>query len=125
MSRTVEFVLGLIGGIFGLFAAILALMVGGVDAAFSDSGTSDVTGLGWSAFIFSILAIVGSVVVRSKAKIGGVLLLVSAVGGLISISMFYLVSTVLIGIAGLMGVIRKDKSNKSNDDLYQQVGDNL
>ncbi|MFD1066967.1 DUF4064 domain-containing protein [Oceanobacillus locisalsi] len=108
--RTTEFVLGLIGGIIGFGAAILALMVGGIDAAFSESGTSEVTGLGWAAFLFSALAIVGSVVVKSKAKIGGILLLISAVGGLISISMFYLVSAVLIGIAGLMGVIKKDKS---------------
>src|SRR5699024_1345427 len=113
MKRTTEFVLGLIGGIFGFIGAIMALFVGGVDAAFSD-GTSEVTGLGWAAFIFSILAIVGSVVVRSKAKAGGVLLLISAVGGIISISMFYLVPSVLIAIAGLMGVIRKDKNKTEN-----------
>lgn len=107
--RTTEFVLGLIGGIIGFGAALLALMIGGIDAAFSDSGTSEVTGLGWAAFIFSALAIVGSVVVRSKAKLGGILLLISAVGGLISISMFYAISAILIGIAGLMGVFKKDK----------------
>lgn len=110
MSRTTEFVLGLIGGIFGFLAAILALMFGGVDAAFSDDGTSEVIGLGWAAFLFSALAIVGSVVVKFKARLGGILLLVSAVGGLISISMFYLISAIMIGIAGLMGVFRKDKS---------------
>lgn len=110
--RTTEFVLGLIGGIFGFIGAILALFIGGVDAAFSESGTSDVIGLGWMGFLFSVLAIVGSVVVRSKAKVGGILLLVSAVGGLISISMFYLVSAIMIGIAGLMGVFKKDKDKK-------------
>ncbi|MFU0789180.1 DUF4064 domain-containing protein [Cerasibacillus sp. JNUCC 74] len=110
--RTTEFVLGLIGGIFGFIGAILALFIGGVDAAFSDTGTSDVIGLGWAAFIFSALAIVGSVVVKSKAKVGGVLLLISAIGGLISISMFYLISAILIGIAGLMGVFKKDNEKK-------------
>ncbi|HLS09872.1 DUF4064 domain-containing protein [Lentibacillus sp.] len=113
MNRTTEFVLGLIGGIIGFFAAILALFVGGVDAAFSESGSSSITGLGWSAFVFSALAIVGAVVVKSKANLGGILLIVSAIGGLISISMFYLISFILIGIAGLMGVFRKDKSNES------------
>lgn len=110
--RTTEFVLGLIGGIFGFIGAILALFIGGVDAAFSDTGTSDVIGLGWAAFIFSALAIVGSVVVKSRAKVGGVLLLISAIGGLISISMFYLISAILIGIAGLMGVFKKDNEKK-------------
>lgn len=111
--RTTEFVLGLIGGIIGFGAAILALMIGGIDAAFSETGTSTVTGLGWAAFLFSALAIVGSVVVKSKAKLGGILLLISAVGGIISISMFYLVSAILIGIAGLMGVIKKDKTKEN------------
>ncbi|SFB21617.1 Protein of unknown function [Lentibacillus halodurans] len=110
MNRTTEFVLGLIGGILGFFAAIIALFIGGVDAAFSERGTSTLTGLGWSAFLFSGMAIVGSVVVRSKAKVGGILLIVSAIGGLISISMFYLISFILIGIAGLMGIFKKDQS---------------
>ncbi|GAB2555966.1 DUF4064 domain-containing protein [Gracilibacillus alcaliphilus] len=111
--RTTEFVLGLIGGIFGFFGAMFALFVGGIDAAFSETGTSEVTGLGWAAFLFSALAIVGSVVVKSKAKFGGILLLISAIGGLISISMFYLISAILIGIAGFMGVFKKDKEQKA------------
>ncbi|MEF2293100.1 MULTISPECIES: DUF4064 domain-containing protein [Virgibacillus] len=110
--RTTEFVLGLIGGIFGFLGAILALFIGGVDAAFNETGSSDLTGLGWAAFLFSALAIVGAVVVKSKAKVGGVLLLISAIGGLISISLFYAISTILIGIAGLMALIKKDKEDK-------------
>lgn len=113
MNRTAEFVLGLIGGLFGFIGAILALFIGGVDAALSDSGTSSVIGLGWSAFIFSILAIIGSVVVRSKAKVGGIILLIAAIGGLISISMFYLVPAILITIAGIMGLVRKEKEEES------------
>lgn len=113
MNRTAEFVLGLIGGIFGFLAAILALFIGGVDAAFSDSGSSEITGLAWAAFLFSALAIVGAVVIRSKAKVGGILLLISAVGGLISISMFYLISTILIGIAGFMGLLKKDTGEQT------------
>lgn len=48
MKRTTEFVLGLLGGIFGFFAAFAALFIGGIDAAFSSSGTSDIVGLGCS-----------------------------------------------------------------------------
>lgn len=113
MKRTTEFVLGLIGGIFGIFSAIIALFIGGVDAAFSSSGTSDIVGLGWSAVILSIVGIVGSVVVKGKAKFGGVLMIVSAIGGIISISMFYILPAVLLLIGGLMGVFRKDKRNSS------------
>lgn len=112
MNRTTEFVLGLIGGIFGFVGAIMALFIGEVDAAFSSSGSSTVTGLGWAAFLFSILAIIGSIVVKSKAKVGGILLIVSAIGGTISISMFYLIPAVFLLIAGLMGVFRKDKNTE-------------
>lgn len=108
MKRTTEFVLGLIGGIFGFFGAMFALAFGGIDAAFSDSGTSEITGLGWAAMLFSILAIVASAIVKKKAKLGGILLLVSAVGGIISISMFFILPAVLIIIAGCMGVFRKE-----------------
>ncbi|SNU95817.1 Uncharacterised protein [Bacillus pumilus] len=87
---------------------MFALAFGGIDAAFSDSDTSEITGLGWAAMLFSILAIVASVIVKKKAKLGGILLLVSAVGGIISISMFFILPAVLIIIAGCMGVFRKD-----------------
>ena len=108
-KRTTEFVLGLLGGIFGFFASVFALAVGGIGGAFGASGASAISFLGWFALLFSILAIVGCVVVRHKPKLGGTFLLVSAIGGLISISFFYLLSFVLLLIAGLMGLIRKEK----------------
>jgi hypothetical protein len=111
MKRTTEFVLGLLGGIFGFLAAIMALFIGGVDAAFNSSGTSEVIGLGWGAIILSIVGIIGSVVVKFKAKTGGIFMLVSAIGGVICISMFYILPALLLFIGGLMGVFRKQKVN--------------
>ncbi|KXZ18401.1 hypothetical protein AXI59_16375 [Bacillus nakamurai] len=110
MKRTTEFVLGLLGGIFGFIGAIMALIVGGLDASLNSSGTSEIIGLGWGAVFLSILGIVASVVVRKKPKLGGVLLLISGIGGLICISMFYLLPAVLLVIPGIMGLIRKDKT---------------
>lgn len=100
MKRTTEFVLGLIGGIIGFGAAFFALFFGAVDEAVS-GGESEITGLGSMAFLFSILAIVGSVVVKFKAKVGGILMLVSGVGGLVSISLFYVLPALLLVIGGL------------------------
>lgn len=108
-KRTTEFVLGLIGGIFGFFGAIIALFVGGLGGAFGASGASTIVGLGWGAMLLSIVGIVGSVVVKHKSKLGGWLMIISAVGGLICISFFYILSFVLLLIAGLMGAIKKDK----------------
>ncbi|APH65937.1 DUF4064 domain-containing protein [Bacillus subtilis] len=110
MKRTTEFVLGLIGSIFGFFGAIIALFVGGIDASINSTGTSEIIGLGWGAVFLSILGIVASILVKSKPKLGGVLLIISGVGGLICIFLFYLLPAVLLIIPGIMGLVRKDKS---------------
>ncbi|ANC17813.1 membrane protein [Bacillus cereus] len=109
MKRTAEFVLGLIGGIFGIICAFVALLIGGMGAAFEADGANTVIGLGWGAVALSILGIVGSVMVRSKAKVGGIMMTVAAIGGFICISIIYLLPGVLLLIGGLMGIFRKDK----------------
>jgi hypothetical protein len=106
-KRTTEFVLGLLGGIFGFFGSLIAFMVGGLGNAFGAEGASTISTLGWFALLFSVLAIVGSVVVKHKPRLGGIFMLISAIGGLISISFFYVLSFVLLLIAGLMGIFKK------------------
>ncbi|CAM4333279.1 MULTISPECIES: DUF4064 domain-containing protein [Bacillus] len=113
MKRTAEFVLGLIGGIFGVICAFIALMIGGMGAAFEAEGANTIIGLGWGAVGLSILGIVGSVMVRSKAKVGGIMMTIAAIGGFICISIFYLLPGVLLLIGGLMGIFRKNKATVS------------
>ncbi|HDR4520574.1 TPA: DUF4064 domain-containing protein [Bacillus cereus] len=110
MKRTAEFVLGLIGGIFGILCAFIALFIGGLGSALEADGANTVIGLGWGAVGLSILGIVGSVMVRSKAKAGGITMTVAAIGGFICISVIYLLPGVLLLIGGLMGIFRKDKA---------------
>ncbi|MGM7432606.1 DUF4064 domain-containing protein [Bacillus pacificus] len=113
MKRTAEFVLGLIGGIFGIICAFIALLIGGMGAAFEAEGANTIIGLGWGAVGLSILGIVGSVMVRSKAKAGGIMMTIAAIGGFICISIFFLLPGVLLLIGGLMGIFRKDKATVS------------
>ncbi|WP_163528758.1 DUF4064 domain-containing protein [Halobacillus ihumii] len=110
MDRNSEFILGLIGGILGFFSAFFAIFIGEIDAAVSETGASAISGLGWAAFLFSTLAIVGAILVKSKTKIGAIMMIAAALGGLISISMFYLIPAALLLIAGIMGVVRKDRA---------------
>ncbi|MBO1628231.1 DUF4064 domain-containing protein [Bacillus arachidis] len=110
MKRTTEFVLGLIGGIFGIICAFIALLIGGMGAAFEADGADKVIGLGWGAVALSILGIVGSVVVKKNAKVGGIMMTVAAIGGFICISLIYILPGVLLLIGGLMGIFRKDKA---------------
>ena len=98
-SRTVELVLGIIGGIFGLLGGVFALMF----SAFAPS----VGSLGISAVLASIVGIVGAAYVMQNAKWGGIILIVSAIWLLISISLFGVLGAVLLGLAGLLAVLRK------------------
>ncbi|MBU8906503.1 hypothetical protein [Desertibacillus haloalkaliphilus] len=107
MSRTTEVVLGIIGGLIGFGGAFLALFIGGIDEAVS--GSSEISGLGASAFLFSALAIIGAIVVKFKAKAGGWLMVISGIAILISISLFGVVPALFLVAAGLMGIMRKPK----------------
>ena len=98
-SRTVELILGIIGGIFGLIGGVFALMF----SAFAPS----VGSLGISAVLASIVGIIAAAYVMQNAKWGGIILILSAVWLLISISVFGVLGAVLLGLAGLLAVIRK------------------
>lgn len=107
-SRTAEFVLGLLGGIFGIISGFMAMMLGGVAGAFEAEGASTVGNLGVSAIAFSILAIVGCVIVKKHVKLGGLFMLIAGIGGIISISMFYILPGALLIIGSLMALLSKD-----------------
>lgn len=99
-SRTMELVLGIIGGIFGLLGGVFAVLFGSL-------ASSDVVLLGISAILASIVGIVGSIYVTRNSKIGGIILFVSAVWLLVSISLFGVMGTLFLGIAGLLALLRK------------------
>ena len=106
-KRTVEFVLGLIGGIFGIIGGILGLSVGGLGSALGSRDFASIFTLGVFAILFSILGIVGSIIVSYKHKLGGIFMIVASIGGLISISYVYILPFILLIIAGISGLIRK------------------
>ena len=110
MNRTTEFVLGLIGGIFGILSGITALLVGGVFGAFNASGSGTIMGGGIVAIIVSIVGIVSGIIAKSKAKLGGILMLLSGIIGFISIFVFYILPGVLLIIGGIMCLVKKSKS---------------
>lgn len=108
-KRWPEFVLGLLGGLFGVGAGFLTTLFGAVGEALEAQGAEAVTTGGSATFWVSLLGIVGAVVVLWKPRIGGVLMLVAAVVGFIGSGLFYILPGLLLLIAGLLGVLRKDK----------------
>ena len=97
-SRTLELVLGILGGVFGLLGGVFALIF----SAFAPS----VGVLGFSAILASIAGLIGAIFVSSNPKYGGIILIISAVWLLISISAFGILGAVLLGVAGLVALIR-------------------
>lgn len=110
MKRTTEMVLGIIGGLLGFGGAFFALFVGAIDEAVN--GSQEISALGGFAFFFSILAIIGAVVVKFRHKVGAWLMLISGVGVLISISLFGIVPALFLILAGVLG-FRKEKQTNS------------
>lgn len=110
MKRTAEFVLGLLGGIFGILGSTFALFVGGIGEAFNAEGAGTVSGLGWAAVLFSILGIVAAVMVGNRPKASGIMFLVAGIGGIISISAAYILPGILLIIAGILSLVRKERT---------------
>lgn len=110
ITRTAEFVLGLLGGIFGLIAAVIALFIGGLGSALNLSGASTISGLGFLAIVASIIGIVGAAIVKSKTKVAGILMIIAAVVGIVAVSMFYILPAILLAIAGILALVKKEKS---------------
>jgi hypothetical protein len=108
-SVTVEFILGLLGGIIGFFAGVAAIVIGSLGSAFAVNGASSIVGLGLLALVFSIIGIIGAAIVKSKTKTAGYLMIISAIGGLFCISAFYILSFILLIIAGVMAVRHKEQ----------------
>src|SRR5699024_10083859 len=114
--RTSSFVLELVGGMHGILAAILAIFIGGVCAAFAASDSDSIIGLGFSALLASVLGIVGAALVKGKPKVGSLLMFIAGIWGIISISAFYVVSGILLIIAAIIGLFIKNNKVDLNPD---------
>ena len=99
-SRTVEVIVGILGGIFGIIRWNCCLIT--LEFSLQES-----QGLGISAIIASIVGIAGAAYVLKSPKWGGIVLIISAVWLLVSISLFGVLGAVLLGLAGLLALLRK------------------
>ncbi|MDR2623187.1 MAG: DUF4064 domain-containing protein [Methanobrevibacter sp.] len=104
-SRTTELILGILGGVFGLIGAVFGMMIGSLDASFN--GESQIIGLSLGAFIFSILGLIFSILIKKNHKLYGILTLLSGIALLICISLFGSIGAIFFVIAGILGVVRK------------------
>ena len=100
--RTAALVLGIIGGVFGIIAGLLAMLVGGAGAAFDAADSGTVIGLGFAAVFIGVVAIVGGALAPGYPKVAAALQLFACVAGFIAVSLFWIFSGILLLIgAGL------------------------
>ena len=74
---------------------------------FSAFGGDEILMLGMSALIGSIVGIIGAVYLNKNAKYGGIILIISAIWVLISISLFGVLPAILLGIGGILALMKK------------------
>lgn len=113
--RLASLILGIIGGIAGFGGAVFALFVGGVGAAFSASGSGTVVGLGLAAIFFSLLGLVGGTLALNKPKIAGIMMLIAAFGGLISVSWGYVVAFPVLLVGGILALVGQKTKVSASD----------
>jgi hypothetical protein len=88
------FWLGIIGAIFGILAVVLVVQLGGMGEAFNAiGGLQPYTNAAGAALIFSFVGIAGGVLENWKI-LGAPLMIIGAVGALISISILSALSFV-------------------------------
>lgn len=94
-------IIGIFGALAGFIGALFALLVGGVGAAFELEEAGTVVGLGLAAIGLSVVGLVGAALSIAKPRVAAVLMLVSAIGGLIAVSVAYVLGTILLIIAAV------------------------
>jgi hypothetical protein len=77
-------IIGLVAGIFGVLAAMVILLIGGIGTSIGGQGAQTVIGLGWGGVLFSFLIIIfGAISMSARSKIPGAFLTLSSIAGAI------------------------------------------
>ncbi|MGF6775851.1 hypothetical protein [Paraburkholderia sp. GAS334] len=112
-------IIGIIAGIFGVFAALTTLFVGGVGAAFQADGASTVVGLGWGGVFFSFITIVCGAMAFSKPKGAGIALVVASILGSVLGGTMVAICMVLSLIGGILAIIGAKSSTRAQAPVAQ------
>lgn len=94
---------GILGGLFGIFSSIMVLSIGYIGTFFSAVARESKVAIlgGVIALLSSILSIIGSSLIFYNPKKASLIILSSAFLGLLSISLAYSISFVLLVFSGI------------------------
>ncbi|MFH1142001.1 MAG: hypothetical protein V1724_10195 [Chloroflexota bacterium] len=107
--RIAALVIGIIGAMAGFIGGLIALVAGGIAGAFGAESAGTVEGLGLAGIGFSVVGLVGAALAIAKPKVAAILMVISAVGGIISIFVAYILAALLLGIAALLAFLGRNK----------------
>ncbi|MDP8977239.1 MAG: hypothetical protein M3N17_01390 [Actinomycetota bacterium] len=99
---TAAMVLGITGGVIGIIAAFLAMLIGGLGQAFEAKDAGTVTGLGFAAIFIGVLGIVGGAIAKSRPRASAVVQLLAGIGGFVAVSAAWLISGPLLLIGSVL-----------------------
>jgi hypothetical protein len=101
--------IAILAGVFGMLAALLTLIVGGVGSALRADNAGVVVGLGWGGLLFSVLTIIlGAACVGARSRIPAAFLIVAALGGMVLGGMVVAICMVLALVGALLAVFAAD-----------------
>lgn len=103
--KTAAMVLGIVGGVIGIIAALAVMLIGGVGSALAAEGAGEVTGLGLYAFFVAVAAIVGGALAHKATFDSWFILLATGIIGFIVISLFWILSGILLIVGGVLELI--------------------
>ncbi len=107
--RIAGLIIGIFGGLAGLMGGACALFIGGVGEALGAEGAEEVIGLGWLAFVASIVGLVGAALALSKPKFAALLMVIAGVVGLIAVFVAFILGTILFGLAALLTFLGRNE----------------
>ena len=107
MSRTAEMVLGILGGAFGILAALSVAFLGGLGESVGAFGYEKLYQSAAAGLLLGILAIIGGAVVNKNNKVSGALMLISAIFGLVAMGLFWVLSFILLLVGGILALRSK------------------
>lgn len=98
---TTAMVLGIVGGVFGILSALLAMVVGGIAAGLEAEGGGLVASLGFASIFIGVTGIVGGALAKSRPAWSAGLQLFACLAGFVAVSMAWLIAGPLL----LLGAI--------------------
>jgi MFS family permease len=110
--------LGLIGGFLGILSGAVVAIAGFYVSSIDSGVTSgDLYILATVAIFFSILGMIGGHLQHEK-RIGGILMIISGIGVLISISLLGILTFILFLIGGLLMLLEARKERRMEHPMY-------